>query len=145
FGLTSAGQLPRLAPFFADVDTRVGNTTHYGTGTVDGHAAFGVTWPDVGYYFEHTDKLNAFQLVVIDRSDIAAGDFDIEFSYDQIQWETGDASGGSGGFGGFSAHAGFTNGTGDPGTNFELAGSGVNGAFLDSNATTGLVNHDLNS
>jgi hypothetical protein len=147
FGLTSPGQLPRLAPFFADVDTRIGQTTHYGTGTVDGHAAFGVTWPapGVGYYLEHTDLLNIFQLVIVERFDTGPGNFDIEFNYDQIQWETGDASGGSGGFGGASAHAGFTNGSGDAGTNFEIAGSGVNGALLDGNAATGLIHNRLNS
>ncbi|MGH7061890.1 MAG: nidogen-like domain-containing protein, partial [Stellaceae bacterium] len=95
---------------------------------------FGVNWPDVGYFGEHTDKLNNFQLLLADRSDIGAGDFDIYFIYGQIQWETGDASGGSGGLGGSCAAAGFSNGTGDPGTNFEIAGSHVCGALIDGGA-----------
>jgi hypothetical protein len=66
----------------------------------------------------------------VDRSDIAAGDFDFMFNYDQIQWEAGQASGSDpSGCGGTSAHAGWTNGAG---TFLELDGSGVNGAFLDS-------------
>jgi hypothetical protein len=154
FGLTGKLDRPIIAPFFADVDTRVtpsGEVT-YGTGTVDGHAAFAVTWPEVGYFLEHTDKLNTFQVVLISRPDTGENNFDIEFNYDQIQWETGDGAqsggpegGGSGGLGGVSAFVGFAKGTGDPGTYFELSGSGVPGSFLDSNATTGLTHNRLNS
>jgi len=130
-----------IAPFWADVDTR-GNGSGlvtYGTGTVNGFNAFGVNWINVGYYIAQTNKLDSFQLVLIDRHDVAPGDFDIEFNYGKIQWETGDASGGVNGLGGDSAHAGYSNGTGDAGTFFELPGSGMNGALLDSNTTTGLI------
>jgi len=58
---------------------------------------FGVTWPGVGCYNQNATHRNFFQVVLVDRSDVAAGDFDIEFNYDQIQWETGDFSGGSNG------------------------------------------------
>ena len=144
--LTAAGQTPRIAPFFADVDTRGAGSgiVSYGTGTVNGRAAFGVNWPNVGYYSLHTNKLDNFQLVLIERFDTGPGNFDIEMNYNQIQWETGDPSG-SNGLGGNSAHAGYTNGSGIAGTNFEFVGSGVNGAFLDTNSTTGLINHSLNS
>jgi hypothetical protein len=145
FGLTTNLGTPIIAPFFGDVDTRVGNIVTYGQGTLNGHAAFGVNWPNVGYFGEHIDKLNNFQLVLVDRPDTGAGNFDIMYNYNQIQWETGDASDGSGGLGGFSARVGYSNGTGSPGTFFELAGSGVNGAFLDSNNATGLIHNDLNS
>jgi len=75
-----------------------------------------------------------------------AGDFDIELNYDQIQWETGTASGGDGRcLGGSSARAGFAKGTGEPGTFFELPGSGQPGAFLDINPETGLVHHSHDS
>ena len=60
--------------------------------------------------------------MLIDRSDVAAGDFDIEFNYDRIQWETGDASGGDACQGGEPARVGFSNGSGAPGAFFELAG-----------------------
>ncbi|MGH7444273.1 MAG: nidogen-like domain-containing protein, partial [Longimicrobiales bacterium] len=119
-----------IAPFFADVDTRGGisDLVRYGTDLVDGRQAFGVNWLGVGYYSTHTDKVNSFQLVMIDRSDIGAGDFDFEFNYGDIAWETGDASGGSGGFGGAPARAGYSNGVD---TNFEIAGSAVSGGLLD--------------
>src|SRR5581483_4164540 len=84
-----------IAPFFADVDTRVGNLVSFGNDTVDGHNAFGVDWFNVGYFDTNVDKINSFQLILIDRSDRNPGDFDIEFNYDQVQWETGDASDGN--------------------------------------------------
>ena len=135
-----------VAPFFGDVDTRgTGSqlvTYSYGTETVNGHAAFGVNWVNVGYYDSKANKLNSFQLVLIERADTGAGNFDIEFNYNKIQWETGDASGGTNGLGGTSARVGYSNGT----TNsFELPGSGVNGAFLDSNTATGLIYNSINS
>ena len=131
FGLTTDIGTAIIAPFFADVDTRVGNILTYGPGTYGSRNAFGVNWINVGYYYEHTDKLNSFQLILVDRSDVSPGDFDIIFNYDKIQWETGDASGGSNGLGGSSAHVGYSNGTGNQGTFLESPGSGVNGAFLN--------------
>jgi cysteine-rich repeat protein len=145
FNLTSTGRII-IAPFFADVDTRVGNVVTYGTETVDGHPAFGVNWPGVGCFNRNSSVLNYFQLMLIDRSDITPGDFDIEFNYDQIEWETGQASGGNSNcLGGFAVRIGFSNGTGDPGTFFELPGSAISGAFLDSNLITGLIHSSLNS
>ena len=61
--------------------------------------------------------------------DFAPGDFRIIFNYDRIRWETGDASGGTNGLGGSSARVGFSNGSGQPGSFFELEGSGQNGRF----------------
>ena len=146
FNLTST-QTVIIAPFFADVDTRGAGSglVTYGTDTVNGRPAFGVNWFTVGYYGGNYDKLNTFQLVLIDRSDLAPGDFDIELNYGKIQWETGDASGGSNGLGGSSARAGFSNGSGAAGTFYEVPGSAVNGALLDSNPTTGLIHIGLNS
>lgn len=132
-GLSTVGQ-PIIAPFFADVDTRAGNVVTYGTGTFTGHgatsaAAFGVNWPGVGYYSVHTDKLDTFQLVLVSRSDVSAGDFDIYFNYGNMLWETGDASGGVNGFGGSCPVVGYSNGT-VAGT-VQIAGSAVCGAFLN--------------
>ena len=145
FDLTSTGR-QIIAPFFADVDTRGAGSAQvtYGAGTVDGFVAFAVNWVNVGYFSRSDDLLNSFQLVLIDRSDTGEGNFDFEFNYDQIQWETGDASGGSNGLGGNSARAGFSNGTGNPGTSFELAGSAINGAFLDGGLNS-LIAGMLNS
>lgn len=134
---------PMLAPFFADVDTRAQNSgvTQYGQGTLNGHNVFGVNWLNVGYYNSQADKTNSFQLIVTDRSDTGAGNFDFQFNYDKITWETGSASNGSNGFGGYSARAGWSNGTT---SSFELAGSAINGALLNSGANA-LVSHSLNS
>ena len=138
FPLTSTNRAI-IAPFFADVDTRRGNVVTYGQGTVDGRPAFGVNWPGVGYFSQNISVLNFFQMRLIDRSDVGAGDFDIVFGYDSIQWETGQASGGNVVCqGGASARVGYSNGTGNPGTFFEVPGSGIPGAFLDSNLQTGL-------
>lgn len=142
FDLASQGT-PIIAPFFADVytDNPASDVLRYGAGTFAGRNAFGVTWAGagVGYYFDHAEKLNKFQVLLVDRSDVVAGDFDIYFNYDQIQWEAGDASGGTNGLGGDSARAGYSNGT--PENSYEIAGSAINGAFLDSNLATGLVNN----
>ena len=143
FSLLSTN-IPMLAPYFADVDTRgVGSgLVQYGTDTLGGRAVFGVNWIDVGYFGSHVDKLNSFQLIMTDRSDTGAGNFDFQFNYDKILWETGDASGGSNGFNGDCARAGWSNGSN---ASMELAGSAVCAAFLDANAGTGLIHNNLNS
>ncbi len=142
FGLTSTNRVI-IAPFFADVDTQGDGSglVTYGATTYSGRTAFCVNWVDVGYFSNHTDKLNSFQLLLVDRSDVSAGDFDILMNYDKVQWETGDASGGSGGLGGSAAHVGYSNGTT---TSFELSGSGVSLYFLDSSAT-GLIHNSRDS
>jgi len=146
--LTGATANPIIAAFFADVDTRGERSalTTYGSGTVDGRAAFGVNWDGVGYFASYDDKLNVFQLLLIDRSDLGAGNFDIEFNYDRILWETGDASGGTDGFGGTSAAVGYSQGSGATGTFAQLDGSFVNGALLDNGAnalTRGSLGSDV--
>jgi len=155
-GLSSNIRTSIIAPFFADVDTREGGMVTYGAGMVDGREAFGFNWINVGYFATNVDKLNSFQLILIDRSDRAPGDFDIEFNYRTINWESGDISylrdpvtgqvldDPNEGIGGASARVGFSNGTGNPGTYYEFEGSGVSEAFLDSNPA-GLVNGSRNS
>jgi uncharacterized protein (TIGR03437 family) len=125
-----------IAPFWADVDTRGTRSSlvTYGTDTVNGRPAFGVNWVNVGYYSGRDDKLNSFQLIIIDRSDTGPGNVDFEFNYERIQWETGEASGGVNGFGGDSARVGYSNGTARRETSFELPGSGINGNLLDNGA-----------
>jgi hypothetical protein len=150
FDLTQAPD-PIVAPFFADVDTREGAVARYGTGTVDGRPAFGVTWPGVGCYPRNTSLRNAFQAILVDRTDVAAGAFDIELDYDQLQWDQGqappcDTSGGTtrppkrqrDAVGG-AARAGYSDGTGNAGSSVELPGSGVSRGLLDDNEATGLV------
>lgn len=135
FGLQATNRAI-VAPFFADVDTRVGGSDvvryGYGRTVFQGRPAFCSNWVDVGYYNARADKLNSFQLLLVDRSDVRAGDFDIVFNYGSILWETGDASGGVNGLGGESARVGFANGDGTTANSFELPGSGIDGSLLDS-------------
>lgn len=130
---------PIIAPFWADVDTRGGDPANGGTNLVyyDLDAENGVvtiTWDDVGYFSTHTDKLNAFQLQLIDRGD---GNFDIVFRYEDINWTAGDASGGSGGLGGTPARAGYTAGDNNPAHYFELSSSGNQTGMLALESTVG--------
>src|SRR5439155_3365641 len=130
-----------LAPFYADVDTlSAGSTVRYGRGTVDGHAAFGVNWVNVDYFMSSPSHPyhNSFQLVLTDRSDVGAGNCEVEFNYDQVLWECGlNQSGNDTGLGGYSARIGFTAGAGV--SPFGMPGSGHAGSFLDGNLSGGLI------
>jgi len=141
FGLTHT-DVPIIAAFFADVDTRPPRSREvtYGIDLIDQHKAFGVDFFDVGYYNEHDDRLNTFQLILIERADTGPGNFDIEFNYAQIRWDLGDAGRGAN----VGAVVGFSNGTGEANTVFELLGSMSAGAFLDE-GTWSLISHQLNS
>ncbi|MFZ5929731.1 MAG: nidogen-like domain-containing protein [Pseudomonadota bacterium] len=99
---------PMIAPFWADVDTRCETcgAVYVKAPNADTVA---VTWNNVGYYSENSDLTNNFQLLLRNQG---AGNFDIEFRYDRLEWTTGDASGGSGGLGGTPAQAGFDAGLG---------------------------------
>jgi hypothetical protein len=145
----NGSNLAIIAPFWADVDTRnaASNMTEYGMGTLGGRNAFAVNWFDVGYYAGRADKLNTFQLMMVDRSDTGAGNFDFEFNYASIMWDTGEASGGVDGLcpaqgnTGRPVRAGWANGGAET---VELAGSAVCGAMLDGGANA-LVSGSLNS
>ena len=143
FGLTTSS-IPIIAPYFADWDSRGpgSGVTRYGQGNIGGRQVFGVNWINIGYYPSAVNRTNSAQLILTDRSDTGAGNFDIQFNYDRIQFEAGSASGGSGGLGGTSAAVGYTDGGVH---DYEFAGSRVNGAFLDTNLSTGLIHGALNS
>lgn len=108
---------PMIAPFWADVDTRCDTcgAVYVGAPNADTVA---VTWNNVGYYSQHSDLTNNFQLLLRNQGE---GNFDIEFRYDRLQWTTGDASDGIGGLGGTPAQAGFD--AGDEENFFTLPGS----------------------
>ena len=59
----------------------------------------------------------------------------MEFNYNKVQWEWGDASKNS------PPRAGFSDGIND----YELQGSGRGGRFMDTNMLTGLICRSLNS
>ncbi len=100
-----------VAPFWGDVDLR-------GTGTDMNIVQYKVTptalyvnWTNVGYYTEHTDKLNSFQLIITDGTDPAVpGGNNVSFCYGNMEWTTGDASQGTNGFGGTPATIGANKG-----------------------------------
>jgi hypothetical protein len=112
---------PMIAPFWGDVDTRCNECGEVYVASPNAESVV-VTWNNVGYYSQQSNKLNNFQLVLRDRSaDFSEGDFDIEFRYDRLEWTTGGASGGTNGLGGTPAQAGFD--AGDNVNYFTLPGS----------------------
>lgn len=128
--------VPIIAPFFSDVDTAngIGGNVTFGQGRVGWRRAFAVNWIDVNFYGNHVhaNHLNSFQMVIIDRHETGLGNFDVEFNYGQILWESTISSGGDPmGHGGQTARAGFSAGTNVPGSYIELEGSGIAGSFLD--------------
>lgn len=132
-----------LAPFWADVDTRnaasgqlsYSSITAGSVPQVNGHNAFLVNWIGVGRYNSQASPLDSFQLVIIDRSDTGAGNFDFEYNYNTILWDFPSAS--STGY----ARAGWARADG---TAFELPGANSSGKLLDS-GTNALVSGSLNS
>lgn len=126
---------PMIAPFWGDVDTRCGTCGAVYVASPDSNTVV-VTWDQVGYYSQHADKTNTFQLVLRNRPDEGTGDFDIEFRYGRLTWTTGDASSGSGGLGGVPAQAGLD--AGDLTNYFTVPGS-QSAAVLNLTSTTNLT------
>lgn len=106
---------PMIAPWWADVDTRGGatnlanNNNNIWIHSPNANTAV-ITWDQVGYFGEQTNKLNDFQLILRNRADTGSGNFDVDFRYKRLNWTTGDASGGINGLGGVAAQAGYTAG-----------------------------------
>ncbi|KAF0100619.1 MAG: cadherin domain/calx-beta domain protein [Rhodospirillaceae bacterium] len=134
--ITGSTSNPIIAAYWADIDTRGGAVAPTPGGTSTGSnllwydldavsKTFTATWDDVGYYSGQTNKLNAFQLSIQQIN--AQGDFDITFRYENVDWTTGNASGGSNGLGGTPARAGYSAGNGVE--YYELPQSG-NEAYL---------------
>jgi len=116
-GFPAAG-LPRVAPFWADVETDpiASGQVWY---KIESNRIT-VIWDGVGYYASHTDKLNTFEAILTDGTDAVIGvGNNVAFSYGDMQWTTGDASGGVGGFGGTPATVGINRGNG---VDFALVG-----------------------
>lgn len=119
-GFPSAGVGPMVAPFWADVDTGnpsnpigdVWMTFFDSDGDTDLDTLV-VTWENVGYYNEQADKLNTFQVAISDGTNPVMGlGNNVCFSYDEMCWTTGSASGGIDGFGGTPATVGINRGDG---------------------------------
>jgi hypothetical protein len=112
FGFPVAG-FPMVAPFWGDVDTRSSSNA---SGIVyyrsEPHR-FVVIWDHVGYFNQNTDKQDTFELILSDGTDTTMGlGNNVCFCYDNMDWTTGDASGGSGGLGGTPATVGANKGDG---------------------------------
>ena len=127
-----------VAPFFADVDTRnlaSGVVWYKFTGN-----RLAVTWDSTGYFGSHADKLNTFQCIISDGLDPFLGlGNNVCFSYGDMEWTTGDASGGIGGFFGAPATVGINEGNGiDYATlgRFDRPGTYYGGPGVDSNGVS---------
>ena len=153
FNLTGATNNPIIAPFFADIDTRGGTSTatpggnSTGSNNIywdldsSGHGTFTATWDDVGYYSSNTSLLNAFQLQLIGQGN---GDFDISITYEDINWTTGNASGGTNGLGGTVARGGWNSGNGTEFEEFDWSGNQDAALGLEStNGSYTLVRNGL--
>jgi hypothetical protein len=100
-----------VAPFWGDVDTRGGLSGLVYYKLTPTHLI--VQWEQVGYFASHDDLLNTFQLIITDGNDtIIPTGKNVNFCYQDMQWTTGDASGGSGGFGGTPTTVGINQGNG---------------------------------
>ena len=103
-----------LAPFWGDVDTRdfSGNPSCLVYYKITPTAMI-VKWENVGYFDMHFNLINTFQLIITNGSDplLPAGK-NVGFCYGDMQWTSGDASGGGGGWGGIPATVGVNQGNG---------------------------------
>lgn len=139
---STANDTIMIAPFWADVDTR---------DNVSGLVYYKITptymivkWDNVGYYSNHSDLLNEFQIIITDGNDpILPDGNNVALCYGEMEWTTGDASGGSGGFGGTPANAGINKGDGinyfQLGR-FDQAGSAYDGAYNNNDGIDYLDN-----
>ncbi len=121
-----------VAPFWGDVET-----TNAGSGFVYYKLTptyLIVQWDSVTYYQSSsgTSQLkNTFQLIITDGSDpILSSGNNVSFCYGDMQWTTGDASGGTNGFGGTPATVGINKGSGGNYVQISLFGAN-NGNFTN--------------
>ncbi len=100
--------VPMVAPFWADVDTRNTACNEIVYKLFPNYMI--VTWENVGWYNQQCNPTNTFQLIISDGTApiIPAGN-NIQFRYGDMAWTTGEASGG-GPFGGVPATVGFNSG-----------------------------------
>ena len=130
---------PFIAPFLADIDTRLdGEGSESGPIWVDIDPigdVVSITWQDVGFYRRNADLTNTFQIQLFDRG--AAG-MDVVLRYEKILWTAGDLQGGWGGNGGNPAFIGYR--FAPSGAANTLSASGNEAALLDFPTTLGNTN-----
>lgn len=145
---------PMVAAFWADVDTRGGAS---GIAWMEhGPNYLAVTWDHVGYYAVHDDLRSTFQVIISDGTFEPMGlGNNVCFCYGDMQWTTGDASGGSGGFGGSPATVGVNKGDGidyaligrfdHPGMDYDGPGGQADGVdWLDDQTFCFFVGEEFN-
>jgi gliding motility-associated-like protein len=137
-----SNQYSMIAPFWADIDTQnpLSGVVYYKVTPT----AMIVRWQTVGYYSQHADKLNDFQLIITDGTDpLLPFGSNAAFCYGDMQWTTGDASSGVNGFGGTAATVGCNLGNGvdyiQIGT-FDQPGTTYNGPFGPASQVSWLDN-----
>lgn len=161
-----AVSFPIIAACWADIQNVDTNYVicKYGTSTLGGRPLWGAEWNGGTYSiatiggggvkFEAVlpepdpegpppvlRNTNKFQLLIIDRSDIASGDFDLEFNYDQVLWDCANTQGGTSGLNGSSpATCGVSKGTSLINEYVELLGSGTANALINGGAQALITN-----
>ncbi len=104
--------VPMVAAFWADVDTRSSLSGRISYRLLPDRLV--VTWNRVAYFTSNglgpIDRKNTFQLVIKANTAPTFTGNDVLFSYDDMQWTTGNASGGNDGFGGTPATVGANRG-----------------------------------
>ena len=135
--ITGVTNKPLIAPFWYDADTRpttVLSPTPGGTSTGANlvwydldttNKTFTATWDDTGYYAIKTDKLNAFQVSLVQTS--VTGDFDIIMRYEALNQAVNTVGGGV-------ARAGFSAGNGI--NYYEFSESGTASSMLGLTGTS---------
>jgi Ca2+-binding RTX toxin-like protein len=107
FGAFPSGSAAILAPFWADVDTRLdGSDPESGPVWVHVDAAarrLVVTWDRVGAFRLDSSAPNTFQIELTGRDN---GDFDVIFRYSEIGWTSGALSNGAQAFVGIALSGG---------------------------------------
>lgn len=89
----TSNRQPIIAPFWSDVDTRCTLCGEVYVATPNANTVV-ATWNRVGFFPSNASQQNTFQVVLRNRADTGAGNFDIDFRYDTLQWPSGGASGG---------------------------------------------------
>ncbi len=134
-----------IAPFWADVDTR---------DSVSGLVYYKITpthmivkWEQVGYYNMHSNLLSTFQLIITDGIDtILPAGSNVSFCYGDMQWTTGDASGGINGFGGSPSTTGVNQGNGTDYfqvTQSDTSGNAFDGPYATNDGVDFLDNQEI--
>ncbi len=102
-----------IAPFWGDVDT--GSPANpLGQVRYDVYSDYAVvSWDSVAVFNQQANLRNSFQLIISNgTSPVLPAGTNIAFIYGEMQWTTGEASGGSNGFGGTPATVGVNRGDG---------------------------------